>query len=153
MQPISSLVSKLAADFPSLRLAAGGEFRWSPDEQVIFYDAASSDASSLLHELAHAILGHAAYDRDIELLELERAAWQHATRLLAPKYGVSITDTQVEDALDTYRDWLHARSTCPACQATGLQVKKNEYKCIACQAKWRVNDARICGLRRYTLPK
>lgn len=152
MHSITSLATKLAADFPAFRFAPGGEFRWSPDERAIFYDADSNDAASLLHELSHAILGHAQFTRDVALLELERAAWQHAMDTLAPTYGVAIAEDQVETALDTYRDWLHARSTCPSCGATGLQTKKNEYKCLACLSKWRVNDARVCGLRRYKLP-
>jgi len=153
MQPIPSLVTRLSADFPSFRFVPAGEFRWSPDERTIFYDATSLEAGSLLHELSHAVLGHSTYAKDVELLELERAAWQHAIAVLVPKYEVAITESQVEDALDTYRDWLHARSICPTCGATGVQTKKNEYKCIACHARWRVNDARICGLRRYKLPK
>lgn len=152
MPLITSLVAKLTADFPAFHFTPASEFRWSPDEQAIFYDASSKDAASLLHELSHAALGHASFTRDIGLLELERAAWQHATEVLAPAYGVVISEDQIEDALDTYRDWLHARSTCPSCGATGLQTKKNEYKCLACLAKWRVNDARVCGLRRYKLP-
>jgi hypothetical protein len=127
------------------------EFRWLPEEQTIFYDPISADTASLLHEVAHAVLDHAAYSRDIELIELERQAWQYASEHMAQKYRVAITSDQIEDSLDTYRDWLHARSTCPTCQATGLQAKKNEYKCIACLGRWRVNDARICGLRRYKI--
>jgi hypothetical protein len=152
MHSITSLVTKLATDFPAFRFVPGSEFRWSPGEQAIFYDANSGDGASLLHELSHALLAHAEFTRDVALLELERAAWQHATETLAPIYGVAIAEEQVEAALDTYRDWLHARSTCPSCGATGLQTKKDEYKCLTCRERWRVNDARLCGLRRYKLP-
>ena len=151
MHSISSLVTNLKHDFPDYIFVPGDDFLWSPEKKTISYVFDSDDHGSLLHELAHAILGHAAYNRDIELLELERAAWQHATDHLAHTYGIIISPDQVEDSLDTYRDWLHARSTCPACRATGLQTKKNEYKCIACHEKWRVNDARLCALRRYRL--
>jgi hypothetical protein len=151
MRSTSSLIANLKHDFPAYIFVSGEDFLWSPETKTITYIADSDDQASLLHELAHAILGHAAYNRDIELLELERSAWQYATDHLADTYTTVIPSNQVEDSLDTYRDWLHARSTCPACGATGLQIKKNEYKCIACHEKWRVNDARLCALRRYRL--
>jgi hypothetical protein len=151
MPSIASLINKATTDFPSLAFVADTEFRWSPDEHTVFYEANSEDAASFLHELSHAILNHKEYTRDIALLELERAAWSYAQITLSEKYSVAIEPDYIEDSLDTYRDWLHARSTCPNCKATGLQVKKAEYKCLACRSKWRVNDARICALRRYEI--
>ena len=152
MQSITSLANRLALDFPQHTITPAHEFRWDPQGRTIFYDAQSPEVASLLHEMAHAILDHAAYRRDIELLELERQAWEYARENLSSTYGVVISPAEIEDALDTYRDWLHARSTCPNCQATGLQVKSNEYKCVACMSHWRVNDARACALRRYKVP-
>jgi hypothetical protein len=153
MPSTSSLITKLAHDFPAYTFIPANEFLWSPRKQTIFYASASNDTASLLHELAHAILGHASYDKDVELLDMERDAWHHATSSLASRYTVSISPDQVEDSLDTYRDWLHARSTCPSCNATGIQTKRGNYRCIACRMEWRVNDARICALRRYKLSK
>ena len=153
MPSTTSLITKLEADFPHFTFTAGDEFHWSPEAQTIFYDKVADDQASLLHELSHAILGHKDYTRDIGLIELERDAWTYAQKTLAQKYGVSIETGQVEDALDTYRDWLHARSICPGCLATGVQTKNNEYKCILCTTKWRVNDARACALRRYMRAK
>jgi len=152
MPLISSLISKLPDDFPAYTFTPADDFFWSPEKQTVFYVQESDDEASLLHELAHALLGHASYHKDIELLDMERDAWHHAATDLAARYNVSIPVDQVEDSLDTYRDWLHARSTCPHCAATGVQTKKRDYKCIACFTKWRVNDARVCALRRYTLP-
>lgn len=151
MPSTTLLATKLQADFPAFTFTGADEFRWSPQEQTIFYDHTSDDQASLLHELSHASLRHADYTKDIELIEMERDAWEHATTTLSKRYAVTIDDTIVQDALDTYRDWLHARSTCPHCKATGLQTKKNQYKCLVCETKWRVNDARVCALRRYTL--
>jgi hypothetical protein len=149
MQSILLLADNLQKDYPQFSFTAGGEFRWAPDNQSIFYDQASSDTAALLHELSHAILAHTDYHRDVELLELERAAWRFAAGHLAKKYKVVISNDQIEDSLDSYRDWLHARSTCPNCKAIGLQTKPDQYKCIACFEVWRVNDARACALRRY----
>ncbi len=149
MRSITSLASRLQADFPQFAFVASDGFRWSPKMQTVFYDEASGDQAALLHELAHALLGHEGYTRDVALLELERDAWAHAQEVLAGTYDIIIDADQTEDALDTYRDWLHARSLCPGCHATGIQVKQNEYKCIVCMTRWRVNDARACALRRY----
>lgn len=96
-------------------------------------------------------LGHQDYDKDIRLIQMERDAWAYATASLAARYNVDISDDTVQTALDTYRDWLHARSQCPSCQATGVQVKQHTYKCLACSRLWKVNEARLCALRRYKL--
>ena len=151
MPSITSLVTRLQADFPALTFTSGKEFRWSPQDQVIYYTVGSSDSSALLHELAHALLQHNSYAKDIQLIEIERDAWDYAKHNLAGRYQVTIDEAIVQEALDTYRDWLHARSTCPECQATGLQSKAYHYKCLACHTQWRVNEARVCALRRYAL--
>ena len=151
MPSIASLISRLKADFPNLQFEEADEFRWSPPERTVYFDPRANDSASLLHELSHAILEHMAYTRDVQLIEMERDAWQFAKGHLSPAYAVVISEDAVENALDTYRDWLHARSTCPNCSATGIQSKKFLYKCLACHARWKVNDARFCALRRYTL--
>lgn len=151
MPLITSLVSKLQEHFPELHFQAGADFHWSPSEKTVQYNPQSSDEAALLHEVAHGVLGHSSYQRDIELLERERSAWEYAQKEFSPIYGIGITEGTVQQALDTYRDWLHARSTCPTCRATGVQVKQHQYTCLACHTTWKVNDARLCALRRYTL--
>lgn len=152
MLPITSLVTKLERDFPEFRFLPGNTFAWQPGKRTIRYDAASDDLSALLHETAHGQLGHHEYVRDVTLLKMEREAWQHAKDILGVKYGVVIVEDNIEEALDTYRDWLHARSTCPQCGATGLQTgREGRYKCPACSAAWRANEARACALRRYKI--
>ena len=156
MAKISWLISKLgnnhspATGMP-LTFVKSDFFGWNANERTITYAPDAPHAPAfLLHELGHALLGHADYSDDIHLLAMERAAWDKALQL-APEYDVAITDELIEESLDTYRDWLHARSTCKNCQAVGLQIKKNTYHCIACDNSWRVNEARTCALRRYTL--
>lgn len=152
MPLIASFLVKLRVAHPEYSFVSGDHFRWSPDSQEIIYDASAQDSEAhILHELAHALLGHSDYDKDIQLIAIERDAWQYAKAVLCSDYDVTITDNVIEDSLDTYRDWLHARSTCPSCRATGLQHKKYHYRCVACHHQWRVNDARICGLRRHSL--
>jgi hypothetical protein len=149
MPSITSLINRLEHDYPDIDFVSGNEFRWSPTDKAVIYEANSDDTASLLHELAHSLLQHASYTKDLRLLEMERDAWSHAAKELAPEYEVDITDKTVDSALDSYRDWLHSRSTCPKCEATGIQTKQNEYKCLACRTNWRVNEARVCELRRY----
>jgi len=149
MQLTASLLRSLRHDLPKVRFIKGEAFKWSPETATIsYYPDDPHGAERLLHEVAHAQLGHSSYGRDIELIGIERDAWQHARTQLAEHYGVTIATDTIEDDLDTYRDWLHARSTCPQCSANGLQTAKQEYTCIACRHIWRVNQAISCRLRR-----
>lgn len=151
MPSIISLATRLETDFPAYQFVGDAEFRWSPRERTIFFDKTSSDQASLLHELSHALLGHEIYTKDIHLIEMERDAWRYAQKTLAPRYKITVNDDTIQDALDTYRDWLHARSTCPECTATGIQIKQHVYKCVICESRWKVNNAHICALRRHKI--
>ena len=156
MEKITSLVKKLqskTAEYRHLQhltLTQGEMFGWDHTACAITYNAAAPHAAAyLLHELGHALLKHTGYRYDIELLKMERAAWDEAQRL-ATTYSAAISPDTVEGHLDTYRDWLHARSTCPNCTATGYQTGSQTYSCPACSQEWRVNEARSCELKRYT---
>lgn len=146
---LTSLLTKLKEDYPTLTFTEDGRFLWSPEKHTIFYRA-DGNSDILLHEVAHAELQHQEYTRDIELVAMERAAWTTAQRL-ATKYSITIDTATAEDHLDTYRDWLHARSTCPACTATGYQTSVDTYTCPACTQSWKVNEARVCQLRRVKI--
>jgi hypothetical protein len=150
----SSLLSKLQARFPHLAFQEGEDFHWSPSERCVYYVANDPLLDErLLHEVSHAELKHTTYTRDIELIAMERDAWGHARITLGPSFDVTIDSSVIEDDLDTYRFWLHARSSCPECSATGIQTDAKEYTCVACRATWRVNTATGCALRRYTNKK
>lgn len=146
MPSISSLVAKLAADYPDINFAQDISTHWHPGTRTIFY-IPDVTAAELLHEVGHAISGHSDFDRDVTLLIMEREAWTTAQKI-APKYGVAISNDFVENHVDTYRDWLHARSLCPKCQTTGIQMTPKTYECPACRAGWEVNEARSSELRR-----
>ena len=148
--PNNNLLKQLADDYPFFHFKEAAHFAWSAEKQTIFWS--SSDPAHLLHELGHALLGHAAFTHDIELLAMERDAWQKA-RELANHYGIAISADAIEDDLDTYREWLHARSSCPVCEVNGIQTAEHLYECIMCGAKWHVNDARICSLKRTLIHK
>ncbi len=142
-----TLLAKLEKDFPELTFEAGTEFCWSPKTQCITYYADPDDetvaAWSLLHEVAHADLGHNRYGSDFELLHMEAAAWHQAAKL-AEKYGYEISSDHIQDCLDTYRDWLHQRSTCPRCGTTSLQATARKYQCHNCSTSWTVTASRFC---------
>jgi predicted RNA-binding Zn-ribbon protein involved in translation (DUF1610 family) len=148
MASTRSLINKLIADFPAYQFISDDNFHWSPQNKTIYYIPLGEE-SVLLHEIAHAILGHTEYRRDIQLIEMERDAWNYAQHTLGINYKIPIKQEIIDATLDTYRDWLHARSTCPSCNAIGIQTKKQHYKCVSCGQSWRVNDARLCGLKRY----
>lgn len=159
MEKITSLARQLknnASGIPhlaNLTLQAGEIFGWNHTACVITYNPSVKHAGAyLLHEYGHALLDHHGYKHDIDLVKLERAAWDKAFAI-ASSYDVTIEDTLVEDALDTYRDWLHDRSLCPHCESTGIQQGRHAYRCLACSATWTVNEARTCALRRYSTKK
>jgi hypothetical protein len=148
MPSITSLINQIRKDHPTILFREADRFSWNPNQSTITYIPDSSLSYKLLHEAAHGILQHQQYTRDIELLGMERAAWEKATQL-GLHYGVTIPNEEIEIALDTYRDWMHARSLCPNCHSTGIQHSHVIYRCIACHTQWRVNEARTCQLRRY----
>lgn len=145
-----SLINKLKGDYPDLTFVEAEHFSWSADDKTISYKSDDPHADDLLlHEVSHAHLGHADYGRDIELLRMETDAWE-AAKELARSHHRTISEAVLQDNLDTYREWLHARSTCPGCSATGYQTAQASYACPACTHSWRVNEARSCQLKRYS---
>ena len=151
--PIRLFVEKLREDFSHYTFAPGDTFVWKPSTRTIIFDLEADSLEAvwqLLHEIAHAELDHKRYSRDIMLIRLESTAWAYAETSLAPRYNVLIDHDYIETCLDSYRDWLHSRSLCPECRSTGTQTATNTYSCFNWRGLWRVNDARICTLRRFT---
>ncbi|MBC7746365.1 hypothetical protein H7Y40_00065 [Pedobacter sp.] len=152
---LSSIRKKLEADYPQFSFVVGTVSHWSPADKTIYYHQLknSGDLSTLFHEFGHALSGHTGFNQDISLLRMEREAWE-AGSSVAKTYDHTIDDETIENALDSYRDWLHARSRCPTCHNPGIQKKDAaNYHCLLCATSWRANDARQCGLKRYTTYK
>ena len=125
---------------------------WSPSSKTVYIDSNEEKPDLiLLHEMGHALLNHQEYARDIKLLSMERDAWNFARDKLAPKLDINIDQDFIEDHLDTYRDWLHLKSTCPNCQANGVEKEKNIYLCPICGTKWKTNVATQTQLKRYKI--
>lgn len=148
-----SILSDLKSKYPNLNFEVGDQFYWSPSLQTIYYVSpltSSSDSINLLHEVAHALLNHASYKKDIDLIKMERDSWDKTVEL-APDFGLSVSDDDVSDAMDSYRQWIYRRSLCPSCGASGLEVDNKTFSCIACNSRWTANEARTCGLKRYVI--
>ena len=141
--PKTSLPSLTAiiADFPDITFLEDDEFYWSALTQTVYYDANEVSTTSgtyrLLHELGHALCQHQSYGSGVQLLKLETQAWAKAQEV-AKKYDICIDENQIESCLDSYRDWLHLRSTCPTCQAIAIENTPDQYHCFNCFQKWKV---------------
>ncbi|HUY53071.1 MAG TPA: hypothetical protein VMV24_00650 [Candidatus Dormibacteraeota bacterium] len=137
---------------PDIRLEPGNSFFWSPKHNKITYNESVITSPigtwSMLHEVAHALMRHTNYASDLELLRLEVEAWDEAKKL-GDKLGLIINDDHIQDCLDTYRDWLHRRSTCPNCGIVCLQSTSTLYHCHNCNISWNVSASRFC--RPYRL--
>lgn len=142
-----TLLTQLRHDYPKLHFVEATQFSWNSAERRILYPAKQLSVKSgewaLLHELGHATLSHTDYTSDFDLLRIECAAWEQA-HTLAKTYGITIDDEYVQDCLDSYRDWLHLRSTCPTCYERCLQTNKYTYRCHNCGTVWRVSRSRLC---------
>jgi hypothetical protein len=150
----ASLLTKCRELLPHITFIEGELFYWSPQTNSVHVKAEALDTSdgrwSLLHEAAHAQLEHTYYTTDMGLLSLEVEAWQTAKQL-AELYSIEIDENHIQDCLDTYRDWLYARSTCPACMLNSLQIDKTTYLCLNCSTRWTVSASRFCRPYRMHL--
>ncbi len=144
---MTSLLVNLKQDFPGYDFVAAKTFYWSPSDRVVHYRQESlkepHGSWSLLHELSHGLLNHANYESDFELLQMEVDAWERAKKLAA-QYNINIDADHIEDCIDTYRDWLYQRSTCPTCTNCSLQTDHRTYRCLNCGTSWHVSASRLC---------
>lgn len=139
------LISQLALDYPEVSFANGAKDCWSPSAKLVVINEVEqlpNRAWSLLHELSHALLDHQSFKSDFELLKLEVQAWQKA-KGIALAHGFDISEDHIQDCLDSYRDWLHKRSTCPDCQLRAAQNGPSTYRCYNCGKLWKVSDSRL----------
>lgn len=145
-------IRQIREDFSELSFAPHEVFHWSPRKNTVFYDPQKitkpSGIYQLLHEVGHALSKHCYYESGVHLIRIESEAW-HKAQVLAEKYGLVIDQDHIESSLDSYRDWLHLRSTCPQCQSVSLETKLNHYHCFNCMQKWKVpSDQRSRYYRR-----
>ena len=149
---IADFILKLRHDYPGLSFKPGPQDHWSPKSNTITYKKSvplREMQYGLLHELAHAVLGHRDYKSDFELLKLEGQAWELAAKI-GRRYRVNINQEHIQNCLDTYRDWLHARSSCPSCGVHVLQKDSRHYHCFNCQTEWSVTSGHFVRPYRLT---
>lgn len=132
---LNSLLTRLRADYPNLEFLAGERFLFHPPA-TIYYEVNSDDYLSLLHELGHALIDKTDYNQDVELLQIESAAWAKAKELCA-KYHLTFDESYAESRLDSYRDLLHYNSLCPNCDLNGYEDEHQTYHCPLCGASWQ----------------
>lgn len=146
-----TLVEKVMADFSSIDFISSEKFRWSPEDNVIFFNTKTDNSEwSLLHEIGHVLCEHKIYSSDVGLLKMEVQAWQKA-RKLANKYAINIDEEHIEKCLDSYRDWLYRRSSCPKCSQAGIEKSLGIYLCVNCKNQWKVTAEKFCRVYRKTV--
>jgi hypothetical protein len=148
---LNELLSYFGTKYPNITLKPAEHSRWDAQTQTIFYDPDHGPHPiwSLLHEIGHMRSGHASYKSDIDLVLMESEAWKLA-RSEGEETGHIIDEAYIEDCIDSYRDWLHRRSTCPKCAQTGIEKSRGHYKCINCPEAWQVTNSRFCRVYRKT---
>lgn len=129
----ATFLAKIRSDFPEIKFRQGKKFAYRPPRTVIVGPKEPGDELLLLHELGHALSGHCNFSTDAMRLKMEREAWEKA-RELASKYGVEFNEAAAEAGLDTYREWLHQKSSCPSCGLTRYQTPDGAYHCPRCEA-------------------
>lgn len=147
---------ELLDHFKDLTFVAGQYFMWSPYHRTITYDSrrikTNNGKLALLHEIAHARLGHRIYKYDMELINMEMDAWD-VTRQMAPQFGLAIDEDHIARCIDTYDNWLTKRATCPDCNNFSLQKARDTYGCFSCGAKWRVNWRKDRRVKRTVISR
>lgn len=157
IQTKHKLVATLKLLYPEIEFTEGNSFSYTYGGNTITYPINNSNTDrfsySLLHEIGHAIELHNNFKNDLELLKIERSAWENAI-IIGQKIDILISKEHIEKCMDTYRDWLYARSLCPYCHQCGLQSSTTEYTCLFCRNRWRVSKSRLCRVtRRQALKK
>jgi hypothetical protein len=141
---IKNILECIQTDYPDIIIKKAHKSWWDGSSRTIYYDPSQNNVEwSLLHELGHMLANHTNYLTDVQLLQMEVEAWENAKKI-AEQYEIAIDQEHIEDCIDSYRDWLHKRSTCPDCHQTGLQDKERLYRCHNCGKKWSVSESRFC---------
>ncbi len=153
MVQTEEILGILRRDYPNLRFRSGKKFTFRPPRTIIYeqnHDSARTSRTQsdeynilndnsktnryymqILHEVGHALLEHRSYQTDPERLRMECAAWEKA-RELCGIYNIYYDEDFAEEQLDSYRNWLHQRSTCPECGLTCFQTRDGVYHCPSC---------------------
>jgi hypothetical protein len=137
--------------YPDINFTEGEVFSYSHGDSTVTYPNNVSNLTeflySLLHETGHAELLHNNFSSDIDLVNIERDAWERSIDI-GQKIDVVVDSEHIEKCMDTYRDWLYARSLCPHCHQCGIQSARTTYSCPFCHNSWTVSLSRLCKVSR-----
>lgn len=141
-QPLSpphlAFIALLAREYPQFTFKPSKRFTFRPPKTILLGAPQPFYPLLALHELGHALCQHSNYHTHIERLKIESEAWQMAKNLYDshPEWGktfdFAFDQSFVEDQLDTYRNWLHQKSTCPHCHLSRYQTPDGQYHCPHC---------------------
>ena len=126
-----NLIKKIVQTHPELTFRRGKRFAFRPPTTVIIGPFEPNYLLLFCHELGHALCMKHSFATDIERLKIERLAWEEAKKICI-QYLIPYDEDFVEDQLDSYRDWLHAKSKCKKCGLTRYQTKNGQYHCPYC---------------------
>lgn len=144
----------ITKDFPNINFREADVFYWSARDRMVHYNPAALSTErglwQLLHELSHGKLNHRTFRSSIALLKMETEAWAEA-KILAKKYQLTIDENHIQKCLDTYRDWLHQRSTCPDCSLLGLETSDCHFACFNCGKRWKAGSNQLSRCYRQNL--
>ena len=127
-----AFLDSLKQSYSDYTFRPGRKFLFRPPKSIYYLEADDNFRLLLLHELAHALLGHFTYTKSLERLQIERDAWEK-TRELCELHSVAFDEALAESELDTYRDWVHQKTLCKTCGLTCLEVSSESLYCPFCQ--------------------
>ena len=140
---MQKLIAAIKEDYPDFTIKQGSRFCWKPPKTIIYEPETAYPPAHFalltLHELGHAVSGHKDYKTTVERLKIESEAWCAARRLFKnyQKRGIlpknwTFNEEFIEQELDTYRGWLHLKTTCKTCGLTMYQTKDGTFHCPRC---------------------
>lgn len=136
---MGDLITSLKQDFPDFHFTYGKRFSFRPPKTIVIGpDEGTKTPLLIFHELGHALSGQYIYKTAIERLKIESLAWNEGKKayekcLTSGRYSLPPWDEEfVEENLDTYRDWLHAKSKCKTCGLTMYQGADKKWLCPFC---------------------
>ncbi len=143
-EPTSSLLSSKNLDFlkdlisayPEFTFRPGKKFSFRPPKSIHYLEDNDNFRFLLLHELAHALLGHFSFSTSLERLKIERDAWEK-TRSLCAEYKIPFDESLAEAELNTYRDWVHQKTLCKCCGLSCLELNSESLYCPFCQKTYK----------------
>lgn len=122
--------------YSNFSFKSGSKFLFRPRKTIYYLEENPNFCLLLLHELAHALLGHFSYETSLERLEIERDAWEK-TKKLCKIHSIPYLEDFAEEELDTYRNWTHQKTLCKNCGLTCIEIDLNHLYCPLCRKTYK----------------